>query len=67
VASADKQSPRRAIDYTIQFMPGSRSRIGAGRQECLCIGSTHQKNFRQALPALAALLFVPRIIESQFE
>jgi hypothetical protein len=57
----------RAIDHTVQFMPGSRGRIGASKQECLCIGSTHQKNFRQVLQALANLEYVKRIIECHFE
>ena len=57
----------KAIDPTVQFMPGSRGRIGAGKQECLCIGSTHQKNFRQVLQALANLPYVARIIECHFE
>jgi len=57
----------KAIDHTVQFMPGSRGRIGASKQECLCIGSTHQKNFRQVLRALASLAYVRRIIECHFE
>ena len=57
----------KAIDPTVQFMPGSRGRIGAGKQECLCVGSTHQKNFRQVLEALARLSYVRRIIECHFE
>ena len=57
----------RAIDHTVQFMPGSRGRIGAGKQECLCIGSTHQRNFRQVLQVLASLAYVKRIIECHFE
>jgi len=57
----------RAIDRTVQFMPGSRGRIDTGRGECLCIGSTHQKNFRHVLRRLAALPYVERIIECHFE
>ena len=57
----------KAIDHTVQFMPGSRGRIGASKQECLCIGSTHQKNFRHVLRALASLAYVRRIIECHFE
>ena len=33
----------RAIDSSVRFMPGSRGRIGAGKHQCLCIGSTSQK------------------------
>jgi hypothetical protein len=57
----------KAIDHTVQFMPGSRGRIGAGRDECLCIGSTHQKNYRSVLHALAKLTYIERIIECYFE
>jgi len=57
----------KAIDSTVQFMPGSRGRIGAGKGECLCIGSTHQRRFREVLHALAELPYVDRIIECHFE
>ncbi len=57
----------RAIDRTVEFMPGSRGRIGASRQECLCIGSTNQKDFRRVLRALADLPWIHRIIECHFE
>ena len=56
-----------AIDASIEFMPGSRGRIGASPQQCLCVGSTHQKNYQQVLRSLANLPFVSRIIECQFE
>jgi len=57
----------RAIDPTVQFMPGSRGRIGAGKNECLCIGSTHQENFREVLRALSEKSYISRIIECHFE
>jgi hypothetical protein len=57
----------REIDSTVQFMPGSKGRIGAGPGQCLCIGSTHQKDYRQVLRDLAKLPFVERIIECHFE
>jgi hypothetical protein len=57
----------RAVDATVEFMPGSRGRIGAGPGECLCIGSTHQPGWRDVLAALAALPDVTRIIESHRE
>ena len=56
----------RAIDPKVQFMPGSRGRIGAGPGECLCIGTT-RRGHRQVLPRLVALPFVTRIIECHFE
>ncbi|NQT92914.1 MAG: hypothetical protein HQ559_09140 [Lentisphaerae bacterium] len=57
----------KAIDRTVQFMPGSRGRIGAGKEECLCIGETHQENYRTVLRSLAELPFIERIIECHFE
>ena len=57
----------RAIDPSVQFMPGSRGRIGAGKGQCLCIGSTHQKNHKDILHSLANLPYIERIIECYFE
>ncbi len=57
----------RAIDPTVQFMPGSRGRIGAGKGQCLCIGSTHQKDYKAVLRSLAELPSINRIIECYFE
>ncbi len=57
----------KAIDPTVQFMPGSRGRIGAGKDECLCIGSTHQKNFKEVLRKLSEKSYISRIIECHFE
>jgi len=56
----------KAIDPSIQFMPGSAGRMGAGKGECLCIGTTG-KGYRDTLRRLAALPFVKRIIECHFE
>jgi hypothetical protein len=57
----------KAIDRTVQFMPGSPGRIGATDQQCLCIGSTHQPGYRKVLRRLAKLPYVDRIIECHFE
>ncbi len=56
-----------AIDKTVQFMPDSRGRTVKGDNECLCIGSTHQKDFRQVLYSLAELSYIERIIICDFE
>lgn len=56
-----------AIDPTVSFMPGSPGRIGAGDDQYLCIGSTHQPRHREVLMELAALPYVERIIECHFE
>ena len=57
----------RAIDPTVRFMPGSRGRIGARAGQCLCIGSTHQKDYARVLRSLAALPWIERIVECHFE
>jgi len=57
----------KGIDPTVQFMPGSSGRIGCDRNECLCIGSTHQKDFRRVLKNLGNLEYVKLINECFFE
>ena len=57
----------RAIDPTVQFMPGSQGRIGAPKSGCLCIGSTHHPAYRDVLRRLAELPYVERIVECYFE
>ena len=56
-----------AIDPTVKFMPGSPGRIRAPRTACLCIGTTHQQNYRAVLNKLAELHYVARIVECHFE
>jgi hypothetical protein len=68
-AIPDRESCRaevRAIDPRVEFMPGSRGRIGAGPDEVLCIGHTRH-DFRDVLGRLAELPYVTRIIECHFE
>ena len=55
------------IDSTVQFMPGSPGRIRCDKNECLCIGSTHQKDFKRVLKNLADLEYVKLINECFFE
>ena len=55
------------IDPTVKFFAESPGRIGCGEYESLCIGSTHQKDFRMILQRLAELTYVQRIDESFFE
>lgn len=57
----------RSIDPTVEFMAGSRGRIQAQEDQCLCIGSTHQKDYREVLRALSELPYIDRIIECHFE
>jgi hypothetical protein len=56
----------RTIDHAIGFSPGSRGRIGAGKDQCLCIGHT-RKDYRKVLMALAELPYIERIVECHFE
>ena len=55
------------IDSTVQFMIGSPGRIGCDKNDCLCIGSTHQEDFRRVLKNLADLEYVKLINECFFE
>jgi hypothetical protein len=55
------------IDQTVEFMCGSSGRIGAAKDECLCIGSTHQEDYLLVLQQLAELQYIERIIECHFE
>jgi hypothetical protein len=57
----------KGIDPTVQYNSESSGRIGCGPLEHLCIGSTHQPNFRHILQQLAKLPYVQRIDEAYFE
>ena len=57
----------RKIDPSVEFMPGSKGRVGAGDGKCLCIGSTHKQSYRVVLRSLSELPFVDRIMECHFE
>jgi len=54
------------IDPTVEFSR-SPGRIGCGEGELLCIGQTHQENYREVLARLAALDYVREIREAFFE
>ena len=56
----------KGIDPGVRFMPGSRGRIGARKDQCLCVGET-RANYRTVLKRLAALPYIKRIIECHFE
>ncbi|GDY21429.1 hypothetical protein LBMAG56_27760 [Verrucomicrobiota bacterium] len=57
----------RRLDPSVQISPGSRGRIGCSKQQALCIGNTHQRNWREILLALAALPYVAEVRECFFE
>jgi hypothetical protein len=63
---ADRADEVRAIDPSIRIQqaPG---RSGCGRDQRLCIGTTHQPNHRAILQRLAALDYVTRISECFYE
>lgn len=56
-----------AIDSAIRFACGSPGRIDCSSDECLCIGSSHQPDFRTVLRRLAELPYVERIDPCFFE
>ena len=55
------------IDPTITFFAESPGRIGCGKDESLCIGTTHQQDFEKILRRLAELIYVQRIDQCFFE
>jgi hypothetical protein len=57
----------RSIDPSIAIHADSRGRIGCGPMEVLCLGSTHQRGFREILERLCALPYVRRIERTWFE
>ena len=61
------QDEVRQIDSTIVFQPGARGRIGCTKAQILCIGSTHQPNWRAVLQKLASLEYIARIDRSDAE
>jgi hypothetical protein len=55
------------IDPTLEIHRGSPGRIGCGTTELLCLGHTHQRDYRAVLERLATLPFVKEIREAFFE
>ncbi len=56
----------RKIDPSLKVQ-SSRGRIGCGKDQYLCLGNTHQKNYRDILYGLARLPYVERIEQAFFE
>jgi hypothetical protein len=50
-----------AIDPTVDIMRGARGRIGCRDDQFLCLGHTHQPDFRGVLVRLATLDYVAAI------
>jgi hypothetical protein len=57
----------RQIDPTIEIYPISPGRIGCTEGVYLCLGNTHQPNFKAVLFKLAQLPYVKRIDQAFFE
>ncbi len=62
----EKASEISRIDGTAQFLR-TRGRIGCTPDQVLCLGHTHQPEFRQVLRRLASLDYVVEIREVHFE
>jgi hypothetical protein len=56
----------RALDASLRLQR-ARGRIGCSGAELLCVGSTHQRGYREVLAGLARLPFVERIEQAFFE
>jgi hypothetical protein len=57
----------KAIDQTIAIFAGSRGRVGCAQGEKLCIGNTHQPEFKTVLLRLASLPYIKQIKQCFFE
>jgi len=57
----------RKIDPNFKIMNKSRGRIGCSKSQWLCMGNTHQKDWRKVLLKLADMDFVNQIDRAYFE
>ena len=57
----------KAIDQTIVIFAGSKGRVGCVPGEKLCIGNTHQPEFKTVLFKLAGLPYVKHINQCFYE
>ncbi len=55
------------LDHTLETHRESPGRVGCGDGQLLCLGNTHQPNWRKTLDALAALPEIQEIREAVFE
>ena len=55
------------IDATVMVYESSSGRIGCSQDEYLCVGNTHQRNFKVVLYKLAGLSYVNRIDRCYWE
>lgn len=57
----------KSIDPSVVIYPQSTGSRACSRAEYLCMGNTHQPDFRKILAQLAELHYVGRIVRSDFE
>lgn len=63
----DAMAAVRATDPTLQIQQSSPGRVGCGASELLCLGNTHQSDYRTVLERLSELAFITEIHEAFFE
>lgn len=56
----------RALDPSLRLQR-ARGRVGCSGAELLCVGSSHQRGYREVLAGLARLPYVKRIEQAFFE
>lgn len=66
-ANARAYEEVKQIDPSVRIQPGSRGRIGCGKGQTLCIGTTHQPHWREVLKRLSSLSYIAEIRECVFE
>ena len=66
-AAPELEAQVQQIDPTIQVSKTSPGRVGCTEEEYLCVGNTHQPDFRMVLHKLANLPYVKRIDQAFFE
>jgi len=66
-ADEKKASEIKKIDPSLKIMHKSKGRIGCSGIEWLCLGNTHQKNWRKILDKLAEKDYIKRIDRAFFE
>ena len=63
----DKLAKVKSIDPSLQIHADSKGRIACSKQQYLCIGNTHQPNFKAILIELSNQPFIERIEQTFFE
>jgi len=66
-ADPEFEAQVRRLDPSCQIFKNSPGRIGCTEEEYLCLGNTHQADFKTVLLNLAQLPYVKRIDQAFFE